>query len=112
MNLNQPSTSTNNNNKPTKRKTNNDGNNSDEEAFKRPSFSYNSQSMEQKTSIELDSDSDEHITTHAKKIPDTGFIIFETLTETNDLQILHTSAAKQGTVIKFQIVPDDKNPNK
>lgn len=108
MNLNQPSTSSKNNYKRTKLKANMGDNDNDEDAFQRPSFSSNSQALQQESSNELD----KHITTHTNKIPDTGFIIFETLTENNDLQILHTSAAKQGTVIKFQFEADDKDSNK
>lgn len=45
------------------------------------------------------------------RVPNTGFIIYETLNESNSMNILYSSAAKQGANIKFDVQVSTAVPN-
>lgn len=67
----------------------------------RPSFSMNTIDNGQSTTS----------TKAINRIPNTGFIIYETLNETNNMNILYSSAAKQGAIIKFDMEVSTTVPN-
>lgn len=51
--------------------------------------------------------------THSKHLSDTGFIIFETISgQTQSMNILQLSAAKQGAIVRHEMEVDKNNKNK
>lgn len=103
-----------------------DSDDDDGSTFARPSFAMNSTSTttsDQKQPEEIEHQA--HNTFHSRslanstiqqlRIADTGFIIYETLSQNDQQQqsinILQVSAAKQGATIKCDVEVGKKNPN-
>lgn len=85
---------------------NNDDNDSDDQALERPSFSHPN-SFPKKSRIGNNNGGGP--STHPKRIPDTGFIIFEQMSDAQgDAHTLNVSAAKQGVAMKYLIEKDDQ----
>lgn len=115
-------TSTNSINRKVSHKSDSDSD--DGGTFARPSFSMNpSSTTDQKQPDEIEHPA--HTTFHSKtlagstaqqrRIPDTGFIIYETLSQNDQQQqsinILQVSAAKQGATIKCDVEVGKIHPN-
>lgn len=78
---------------------------SDEE-IQRPCFSMNSNNDNKANEIQTNCFAASKLT---KRIPHTGFIIYEMMNDSQSVNILQTSAAKQGAVIKIET--ETKEPN-
>lgn len=79
-----------------------DDDDDDDNAYQRPSFT-NAATTSQQNVAKPATTNFTQPQQNNKRIPDTGFIIFETIAgPKTDLSILQTSAAKQGAVVKFE----------
>lgn len=74
-------------------------NDESDEDIQRPSFSMNLNNDNKANEIQTN------------RIPHTGFIIYEMMNDSQSTNILQTSAAKQGAVIKFEPRASESVPN-
>lgn len=83
----------------------------DDGGFQRPSFSNAASTSTTQEPVENPATISIQPHQHNKRIPDTGFIIFETIAgPKTDLSLLQTSAAKQGAVVKFETETNKNTP--
>lgn len=103
----KPTTETSN-----KRKADAIDRNSDDDEYQRPSFSNATPSRHSPEIVIKVTKNPTQPRPQNKRIPDTGFIILETIAgPKSELSIVQTSAAKQGAIVKFDMEVSNNSPN-
>lgn len=108
----EPTTQTSNKRKATEDLKSDEDDDDDDGAFQRPSFSNAASTSTTQKPVEKPAAISIQPHQSNKRIPDTGFIIFETIAgPKTDLSLLQTSAAKQGAIVKFETETNKNTPN-